>query len=584
MRIVLLVLSLLPIVAFCESIKREHIDMQATGSVTKAAFDCIKPANPSGVLVLLPGYNEDGSKYLEERAWTRFATERNWAIIGVTFVSPVEELKRNGGYYDATAGSGLALLRAVKKMGLLDKPLYLYGFSGGGRFAARFADSYSKYVAAFAAHALGEIPECEYRDGPRGIVSCGSEDPRLGSAFSWFKDARAAGWRLSWVEVPNLGHTRSMSVEDFVRRWFGDESRRRATDAEGVECEIGNGVVCKDLAGSPATRSWFPSRRACDVWRSSFGPHSAISRHTRPKGRKDKEGSNVFAIKAKGENVFKREIFTKVEECPKLTLYGRYPRSNTARGVICLSLIANDVGDIEALLKGENREGVVGEWLWYAENNDLVVLAWAAPRGLWRPHENWDDGMRKDNRDIDRSFISVAAAWKSSVEKLARERDFPNSGFLMIGFSRAAQFAQRLALHSPAKFVAVAVHVPSSFDYPVPEGKNIVWCLTTGENESGYERSLRFVAAAKKNRYPIVYKAYPGLGHSDSLLACKLGQKVFDFVLDGGSGMLTDSSRWPYVADYVNQRTAPYSDAVGMPSEFLVGLPNAEVESAWRKE
>ena len=84
-------LSVLPIIAFCDGIKREHIDMPAIGLVTKAAFDCIKPAKPSGVLVLLPGYNEDGSKYLEERAWARFASERKWAIIGATFVSPVEE-------------------------------------------------------------------------------------------------------------------------------------------------------------------------------------------------------------------------------------------------------------------------------------------------------------------------------------------------------------------------------------------------------------------------------------------------------------------------------------------------------------
>ena len=99
MRLVLLLLTILSLIAVArgESFKREHIDMPTTVSVTKAAFDCIKSAKPSGVLVLLPGYNEDGSKYLEERAWTRFAAERNWALIGVTFISPVEKLKCNNG-------------------------------------------------------------------------------------------------------------------------------------------------------------------------------------------------------------------------------------------------------------------------------------------------------------------------------------------------------------------------------------------------------------------------------------------------------------------------------------------------------
>ncbi len=502
----------------------------------------------------------------------------------MTFISPVEKLKCNNGYYDAAAGSGLTLLRAVKKLGLLDKPLYIYGFSGGARFAARFADRYSKYVSAFAAHALGEIPECEYQDGPRGIISCGSDDPRLGSALSWFKDARAAGWRLSWVEAPDLGHARSMSVEDFVREWFQDESRRRTSNVDGIEYEIGNGDVCKDSDGSPAMRSWFPSRRVLELWRRNFGPRAEMPRFVKAEGRKDKTDLNGFVVKPKGEDVFKREIFTKVDECPKITLYGKLPRSHLAKGVICLSLIANDVGDIEVLLRGENREGVVGEWLRYAEKNDLVMLAWGAPRGLWRPHDNWDDVNRKENRGLDRSFASVANAWRVAVENLARESGFPESGYMMIGFSGAAQFAQRLALHVPSKFAAVAVHIPSSFDYPVPEGRSIVWCLTTGENESGYERSLKYVAAAKKNRYPIVYKAYPGLGHSDSMTACELGQKVFDYVIKGGSSGLTDSSKWPFVADYVNQRTAPRAEAAGMPSEFLVGLPNADVEAAWKRE
>lgn len=68
------------------------------------------------------------------------------------------------------------------------------------------------------------------------------------------------------------------------------------------------------------------------------------------------------------------------------------------------------------------------------------------------------------------------------------------------------------------------------------------------------------------------------------MTACELGQKVFDYVIKGGSSGLTDSSKWPFVADYVNQRTAPRAEAAGMPSEFLVGLPNADVEAAWKRE
>ena len=580
--IIILISLIVSISALGVEMLQEHIELTPTNSIAKASFDCLKPKSPDAVLILLPGANGDGRGFLEERAWTRFAVKQNWAVVAATFVSPIDELKRNRGYYDATAGSGMMLRTALDRMDLLTKPLYLYGFSGGGKFAVRFADAYPKSVAAFAVLGFGGIAWDAVKNGPCGIIACGEEDPRVGAAFSWFKDARALGRRLSWVEVPELGHVRSVSVEEFVRQWFVDESKRQANVDCGVVCEIGSGSVGMGRDGVSANCSWFPSDRICESWRSRFWAcNNAIADGLNKMAEVESRKcvSNGIPVK-----VLCREFKTKFKKCPKMTLHARIPERHHIKGVICLSLLANNVEDIVALLKGFNREGVVGEWLRYAERNDLAVFAWGAPRGLWRPRYNWDEMDRKERRGLGRSFHAVAIEWKITADFIAREHSLPFARCLMVGFSGAGQFAQRLALHLPDKFAAVAVHVPSSFDYPVPEGREIVWCLTTGENEGGYARSLKFVKAAKASGYPIVYKAYPGLGHADSMSACKLGQAVFDYVLYEGNGNALDADKWPFVADYVNQRTARRHEDAGIQDEFSICLPTAEVERLWKRE
>lgn len=577
-----LVVLCAPLLAFGDMPLREQVALEPTRFILKATFDILKPEAAEAVLVVLPGVNGDGGKYLEERAWTRFAAERNWALVGATFVSPENLLKCNCGYYDVAEESGAMLLEALRRVGLQGKTVYLYGFSGGARFAARFADSYPGMVGGFAALGLGEIPEPTLKGGPCGVVICGADDPRVGASLTWFKHARSKDWRLAWVEVPGLGHVRSATVEEFVRQWFCDRARRKIGGRGDVWCEIGSGEVVNPVSGPASNMSWFPTERVCRLWHSSFyGLKTKVLRaEAAPQEERGKKMSEPVS-----HDVFRKTFYTKADASPEMTLYGRLPGRVPARGVICLSLIANDVGDIELLLKGESREGVVGEWLRYAERKGLAVLAWGAPRGLWNPQGNWDEVKRKENKSLDRSFQSVATAWKSAVNSLTREKGLPSGRYLMIGFSRAAQFAQRLAIHLPSQFSAIAVHVPSSFEYPSSAARGIVWCLTTGENESGYSRSIKFVEAARGNGYPVIYKAYPGLGHSDSPLACELGQAVFDYVLGcGDSDPTANMKSWPIVADFINQRTSPRTERSEIPVSFSILLPDSKVELAWKKD
>ena len=113
---------------------QRHIELRSTSSVSKAAFDFSIPRKPEAVLVLSPGANGDGKSFLDDKNWTEFATRQGWAVAAVTFVSPVELLKKNAGYYDVAKESGKLLFAALGEVGLDKVPIYAFGFSGGARF------------------------------------------------------------------------------------------------------------------------------------------------------------------------------------------------------------------------------------------------------------------------------------------------------------------------------------------------------------------------------------------------------------------------------------------------------------------
>ena len=166
----------------------------------------------------------------------------------------------------------------------------------------------------------------------------------------------------------------------------------------------------------------------------------------------------------------------------------------------------------------------------------------------------------------------------------------------MMGSSGAAQYAQRLALRRPERFLAVHVHIASSFDVPVKKGASLLWCVTTGENELGYARSRRFFRAARDLYFPIVYKAYPGLGHEGNAKVTALGFACFDYALaeyaratklNGGKPAMPDwadiFSSAPSVADVFNQAVYSKFDYLCVPVEFRMLLPEP-LRAKWSAE
>jgi hypothetical protein len=151
-------------------------------------------------------------------------------------------------------------------------------------------------------------------------------------------------------------------------------------------------------------------------------------------------------------------------------------------------------------------------------------------------------------------------------------------------------------LHKPERFLAVQMHISTSYDAPTPGANRILWLLTTGELDSGCDRARRFYAAARAIQYPIIFKAIIGLGHGASPVADRLGVRFFQYALDmksrrdasGASDRptaidLSGFSASPFYGDLMNQQMFSQQDKAMIPVEFLVPLPTRDIADAWNK-
>ena len=288
-------------------------------------------------------------------------------------------------------------------------------------------------------------------------------------------------------------------------------------------------------------------------------------------------------------------VKTKLKNYEQLTLFLLPPEGGKINGVLCLSLLAKDPEEVRAQLQGKSERRSPKHALLFAAQRNLAVVAWGAHR-LWDPSRNWDELSRAEAKKADADFDLVANAWDAGINYFVKNHGLPPSGYLMMGSSGAAQYAQRLALRRPERFLAVHAHIASSFDVPVKKGATLLWCVTTGENELGYARSRKFFRAARDLYYPIVYKAYPGLGHEGNAKVTALGFACFDYALaeyaratklNGGKPAMPDwadiFSSAPSVADVFNQAVYSKFDYLCVPVEFRMLLPEPLL-GAWSAE
>lgn len=298
------------------------------------------------------------------------------------------------------------------------------------------------------------------------------------------------------------------------------------------------------------------------------------------------------------------------ERQPQITLFMRPPPGMTdaseAKGILALCLLADSVEAMKRKLQGSDKDAETEAILRFAADEKLIVICWGS-RGLWDPTKNWDEYSKAAAKATDETFDEVAEAWAKGVEELGEEYGFEPKNILLKGSSGSAQYAFRLALRQPKYFLAVHGHIPSSFDKPTPEARRILWCLTTGELESGYQRSLRFYHECRQHGYPMIYKAIIGLGHEWHPNSEAIGMNFFKYALtkaedrDRYEKVINDPFQrlkvdqiyppgqpWvpefrtpPFVGDVINQEMYPLAQTDMIPTGFRVCLPTETIAKAW---
>lgn len=280
--------------------------------------------------------------------------------------------------------------------------------------------------------------------------------------------------------------------------------------------------------------------------------------------------------------IIERTLKTCIDIQPKLTLLflpslnGRQPK-----GIFAVCLIANSVEDIKKNILSPPYQSELYFIIEFAKKHDLALLCWGARR-LWDPSRNWDEYTKEDYKKYDDNFDAIASTWRRGVDKLCEEYKLSNNNLLLWGTSIAAQYAMRIALRNSNYFKSVCLHIPSSFDRPSIDGKNILWCITTGERENGYDRSIKFFNDCKAMGYPIIYKAIPGLGHQ--------GHKgARDFALffcenvHNSNLKKEDFFNPKFYGDLMHQVYYRSINSNKVPKYFKVSLPFKELAEKWEK-
>lgn len=309
--------------------------------------------------------------------------------------------------------------------------------------------------------------------------------------------------------------------------------------------------------------------------------------------------------KPKMAPVMQHVVLTKNPKQPKITLFFCPPEgiedASELNGVIAYCMLGDSAEHLIRKIQRQDPDDGINYLRAFAQRNKLGLLMWGSTR-LWDPQKNYTEYERKQYRELDEAFDAVANAWEEGLIYLHKTYGIPKEYLLLEGFSGSAQWAHRLALRKPEYFLAVHIHIPSSFDKPRMEANKILWCVTTGELEGGYESSKIFYADCRALDFPIIYKAIPKLGHQDSVIAYDFRDRFFEFALSlrdkrkaydeqlKNQRNTTNNGPWveefrnaPYVGDILNQSLYPISEVDMIPENLRVYLPTQAIADAWNQ-
>lgn len=186
---------------------------------------------PSGVLLLIPGFNGSGVKILDDR-WKCFANEHALVLLAPTFTSTnnPQEL-RTKGYYYPEQGSGAVIEEALsevhRRTGAPVDKILIFGFSAGAHLAHRFALWKPDRVEAFVAYSAGwwSDPTSTLRGVP-ALIMCGESDERYEPTRTFMERGMALHLPWIWRSYKETGHQLTPAVRSMAEAFLAEEADR----------------------------------------------------------------------------------------------------------------------------------------------------------------------------------------------------------------------------------------------------------------------------------------------------------------------------------------------------------------------
>ncbi len=194
------------------------------------------PAPPTGVLLLVPGYNGSGLDFLKaSSSWYGCADSERLILVSPSFQTTPEEIHSDRGYYSPRLWSGQAALEAVDHIaaqaGIAPGPILIFGFSAGAHFAHRFALWNPPRVRAFVAYSAGWWdPPTDRLKGVPALIMCGESDPRYDATYDFFEKGLALGLPWLWRSYPDTAHQLTPAVTRMAEAFLGFYAVRRVPE------------------------------------------------------------------------------------------------------------------------------------------------------------------------------------------------------------------------------------------------------------------------------------------------------------------------------------------------------------------
>jgi len=235
------------------------------------------------ILLLVPGYNDDGRKNLRDPLWQDFARRNHLALVACFF---------QGDYADAPSGSGDALQEALADFArqssqpeVATAPLLLYGASAGGQFNYNYVIWKPARVLAFIVNKGGfyndQPPDPQAYAVP-GLFFLGLKDQpfRIEAITRIWTAGRQHGALWALAPQPESGH--EFSLTPGVARIFFqavlDARLPASTSPPTVQPMLENQGWLGDLTTHeihPAslesqptlTAVWLPDESAAQAWK-----------------------------------------------------------------------------------------------------------------------------------------------------------------------------------------------------------------------------------------------------------------------------------------------------------------------------